>query len=201
MTVQVEDLERLGVLRSFILDGGFVLRYVADRMSDRGKGGAGCQQNNFGNPELRYVGNDQAVAAYFGLMVVVKPNPPTRQSIRADPNALRRLMAQIGSLKLGRAFRSAQIVQTSTCSAIAKASSTSMPRYLIVLTILGIVLRMKRWLRRSHRGARKSVRPTISVPKAVTSVELNPRSAKGVVTNAARPRSRPRRALCRNRPG
>lgn len=94
------------------------------------------------------MGNDQAVAAYLGLMVVVKPNPPTRHSIRADPNALRRLMARIGSLKLGRACRSAQIVQTSTCSAIAKASSTSMPRYPIVLTILGIVLRMKRWLRR-----------------------------------------------------
>src|ERR1700738_2225595 len=38
----------------------------------------------------------------------------------------------------GRAehVRSAQVFQTSTCSAIAKASSTSMPRYLTVLSIL-----------------------------------------------------------------
>src|SRR5262245_1209985 len=32
--------------------------------------------------------------------------------------------------------RSAPVLQTSTCSAIAKASSTSMPRYLTVLSIL-----------------------------------------------------------------
>jgi hypothetical protein len=32
--------------------------------------------------------------------------------------------------------RSAQVVQTSTCSAMARASSTSMPRYLTVLSIL-----------------------------------------------------------------
>src|ERR1700686_94502 len=38
----------------------------------------------------------------------------------------------------GRAehVRSARVHQTSTCSAIAKASSTSMPRYLTVLSIL-----------------------------------------------------------------
>ena len=38
----------------------------------------------------------------------------------------------------GRAehFRSARVFQTSTCSAIARASSTSMPRYLTVLSIL-----------------------------------------------------------------
>jgi hypothetical protein len=38
----------------------------------------------------------------------------------------------------GRAehVRSARVFQTSTCSAIAKASSTSMPRYLTVLSIL-----------------------------------------------------------------
>ena len=38
----------------------------------------------------------------------------------------------------GRAeyVRSARVFQTSTCSAIARASSTSMPRYLTVLSIL-----------------------------------------------------------------
>jgi hypothetical protein len=33
--------------------------------------------------------------------------------------------------------RSARVFQTSTCSAMARASSTSMPRYLTVLSILG----------------------------------------------------------------
>jgi hypothetical protein len=35
-----------------------------------------------------------------------------------------------------KAVRSAQVIQTSDCSAIARASSTSMPRYLTVLSIL-----------------------------------------------------------------
>ena len=40
-----------------------------------------------------------------------------------------------GSLK-GRAFLLCPVLQTSTCSAMARASSTSMPRYRTVLSIL-----------------------------------------------------------------
>ena len=47
--------------------------------------------------------------------------------------------------------RSARVVQTSICSAIAKASSTSMPRYLTVLSILV-------WPRRSWTARRFPVR-------------------------------------------
>src|SRR5580704_12603844 len=47
-------------------------------------------------------------------------------------------MARTGCYIRGRAehVRSARVFQTSTCSAIAKASSTSMPGYLTVLSIL-----------------------------------------------------------------
>src|ERR1700675_4145699 len=50
----------------------------------------------------------------------------------------------------GRAehVRSARVFQTSTCSAIARASSTSMPRYLTVLSIL--VCPSKSWTARSE---------------------------------------------------
>ena len=61
----------------------------------------------------------------------------------ADLRALRALNACDVSYwhetaKVGRAehVRSARVIQTSTCSAMARASSTSMPRYLMVLSIL-----------------------------------------------------------------
>jgi hypothetical protein len=45
--------------------------------------GAGCLQKNFGNPELRYVGNDQAVLAHSGLVVARSqvPQPATRSEL------------------------------------------------------------------------------------------------------------------------
>ena len=46
------------------------------------------------------------------------------------------LVALSGRFEEGRAFSVLPYFQTSTCSEIAKASSTSMPRYLTVLSIL-----------------------------------------------------------------
>jgi hypothetical protein len=68
------------------------VRHVADRMPDRGKrgkdiaifaDGAGCLQKKFGNPELRYVGNDQAVLAHSGLLVARSQvsRPATRSEL------------------------------------------------------------------------------------------------------------------------
>jgi hypothetical protein len=45
-------------------------------------------------------------------------------------------LAQTGSLRSAEHVRSARVFQTSTCSAIARTSSTLMPRYLTVLSIL-----------------------------------------------------------------
>jgi hypothetical protein len=72
------------------------VRHVADRMPDRGKRGkdiailqmAQDAYRDARNTELRYMGNDQAVLAHSGLVVARSQVPPTRRSIRANPDEL-----------------------------------------------------------------------------------------------------------------
>jgi hypothetical protein len=67
---------------------GFVVRHVADRMPDRGKRGKDTAilqmgqdaLKSFGNPELRYVGNDQAVL-HTQVQWGHEAKSPTRHSI------------------------------------------------------------------------------------------------------------------------